>query len=226
MNSSLLMSQAVEYMLAHGIDEQTIFLVLIVPIIATIIAFARQIIGVKTFGIYPSTIITLSFLAIGLKLGLLFFLLILAAGTLTRVAGQRVRLLYMPRMALVLIAISLMIFFLIFVSSVLEQPAITGLSILPILLLVVLTEKFIAAQIDQSSQAAIKLTIETLALSIVCYFLASWPWFRQALLGYPEIVLATIVMNFLVGRWSGLRLVEYIRFRDVIKHAGPRHNQP
>lgn len=218
------MSQAVQYMVNQGVALNTIFLILIVPIIATIIAFARQIIGLKTFGIYPSTIITLSFLATGWKLGLLFFIIILSAGTITRVAGKRIRLLYMPRMALVLIIISLVIFFLLFIGTVLNQPTITNLSIFPILLLVVLTEKFIAAQIDQGSQTAVKLTVETLALSIVCYFVASWGMFRTLLLGYPELVLLTILINFLIGRWSGLRLIEYIRFRDIINHA--KQNQP
>ncbi len=219
-----IMSQAVQYMVNQGVALNTIFLILIVPVIATIIAFARQIIGLKTFGIYPSTIITLSFLATGLQLGLLFFVIILAAGTATRLAGKRIRLLYMPRMALVLIIISLVIFFLLFVGTVLDQPTITNLSIFPILLLVVLTEKFIAAQIDQGSQTAIKLTVETLALSIVCYVIASWEIFRTLLLGYPELVLLTILINFLIGRWSGLRLIEYIRFRDIIAHA--KQTQP
>jgi hypothetical protein len=37
-------------------------------------------------------------------------------------------------------------------------------------------------------------------------------------LAYPEIVLLAIVVNFGLGRWTGLRVVEYFRFREVFRH--------
>ncbi len=56
------MSQLITYMVAQGVPKETVVLILMLPIVATIIAFARQVIGVKGFGIYTSLIITFAFL--------------------------------------------------------------------------------------------------------------------------------------------------------------------
>jgi hypothetical protein len=37
-------------------------------------------------------------------------------------------------------------------------------------------------------------------------------------LAYPETILVTFPVNLFLGRWTGLRVVEYFRFREVFKH--------
>ncbi|GAG16586.1 unnamed protein product, partial [marine sediment metagenome] len=78
------LSYSINYLINKGVAIDNIFLLLMLPVIATLIAFLRQILGIKTFGIYTPTIITLSFIATGLKYGLSIFLIILAMATLLR----------------------------------------------------------------------------------------------------------------------------------------------
>ncbi len=59
-------------MINQGVSEEAIILLLMLPIVATIIAFSRQVIGIKGFGIYTPLIISFAFLATGLKYGLAF----------------------------------------------------------------------------------------------------------------------------------------------------------
>jgi hypothetical protein len=37
------------------------------------------------------------------------------------------------------------------------------------------------------------------------------------MLSFPELILALIGINIMVGRWAGFRLFEYLRFADLIK---------
>ena len=83
----------------------------------------------------------------------------------------------------------------------------------------IITERFISAQIEQGYKAALKLVAETLILSVVCYFIANWEAFRVLMLGYPELIFLTLLINFLIGRWTGLRLREMYRFRKVLQHV-------
>jgi hypothetical protein len=39
------------------------------------------------------------------------------------------------------------------------------------------------------------------------------------MLGHPELIFVFLLINIILGRWTGLRLFEYIRFREVLKHA-------
>ena len=48
-----------------GVPDGTVVLMLMLPIVVTIIAFFRQVIGIKAFGIYTPALITFAFAAIG-----------------------------------------------------------------------------------------------------------------------------------------------------------------
>ena len=92
-----------------------------------------------------------------------------------------------------------------------------GVVIFPILIMITLVEKFIAIQIEKGTKAAFVLAIETLLISIIGYFVASWSFLIQALIYWPWIVIFTIPLNILLGKWTGLRLSEYLRFKEVMK---------
>jgi hypothetical protein len=67
---------------------------------------------------------------------------------------------------------------------------------------------------------AVMLTIETILLSLFCFYLTSWQWLQNIILKYPfGVLLFTLAVNILLGRWTGLRLTEYIRFRKIIEYA-------
>ncbi len=209
-------------MISQGVSEEAITLLLMLPIVATIIAFARQVIGIKGFGIYTPLIISFAFLATGLKYGLAFFIIIILVGTLARLAVKRFRLLYLPRMAIVLTAVALSILIVFLEGAYSGRNGLTAASIFAIVVMITLVEKFIASQIERGRKEAIILTIETLILSIVCYLIAIWPWLRVFVLTYPFlIILGTILINILLGKWTGLRISEYARFRKVIKSIEP-----
>jgi len=207
------------YMVSKGVPLNTIYLILILPVIASIVAFSRQVIGFKALGIYTPSIIAVLFLALGLKYGLAIFLITLLIGTLGRLLGRKVRLAYLPKMAIVITLVGLGIFAMFLLGSMLGKNGLVGISIFPILIMVLLTEKFITVQVEQGNKRAIMLIGETMFLSIVCYLLANWSPLKNFILYYPEIILLTIVFNLLVGRWTGLRLMEYYRFRKVIQNV-------
>jgi len=79
-------------------------------------------------------------------------------------------------------------------------------------------EKFVAAQIEKGNKAAMILAVETLVISLVGYYLASWPLLIKGIVSFPWMILITIPINIYLGKWDGLRLNEYIRFRDILKN--------
>ncbi len=211
------MSRALNFMINKGVPINSVFLILMLPIMATVIAAARQLVGLKAFGIFAPTVVALSFLATGLNYGIALFLIVILLGTLARLMARRIKLLYLPRMALVLSIVALAIFALYFLGAWLGATGLIAISIFPILIMTVLTEHFISVQIEQGYKAALKLTFETLFLSLLGYWIGDWSWFRTTILAYPELVLLTVVLNILLGKFAGLRLTEFLRFRSVFK---------
>lgn len=207
-------------MIANGVPRETIVLLLMLPVIATVIAFARQVIGIRGFGIYTPLILSFALLTTGLKYGLTFFAVILATGTLARFVVKRFRLLYLPRIAIVLIAVAIATLAVFLGGAYSGKTGIMNISIFAILIMITLVEKFITAQIERGADKAITLTIETLLLSIICYWIISRPWLQNMTLSFPlTVVLGSIIINIVLGKWTGLRFSEYFRFKEVIKHV-------
>lgn len=213
------LSYLINYLINKGVAIDNLFLLLMLPIIATLIAFLRQILGIKTFGIYTPTIITLSFIATGLKYGLTIFVIILLVATLLRFLLRRFKLLYLPRMAIVLCVVALVLLLLFMIGAYFDRTGMISLSILPILVLIIMVEKFIAVQIEKGGTTAVLLSLETILVSVICYWIVNWEWFKTLILSYPELVLLTIVINIVLGKWTGLRLSEYFRFKSLLKKS-------
>lgn len=212
------MSYTMNIMINRGVPVNSLYLILMLPVMATIIAAARQLVGIKAFGIFAPTVIALSFLSLGIRNGVVVFFMIIIVGMLARLLMKRFRLLYLPRMALVLSFLACSIFAMFFVAAEFQKTGFLSIAIFPILIMTVLTEHFISVQIEQGFSTALKLTLETLALSMIGYLIGNWTFFRTTMLAYPELVLITFPFNYMLGKFSGLRLTEYIRFRKVFKN--------
>jgi len=211
-------SPIIKFFLSEGVPFETVILILMLPIIATLIAFLRQVVGIKAFGIYTPLIITFAFLATnGLKYGIAIFVAVLLAGLLMRFVLKPFRLLYLPRVAIMLSVVSLLILLLLVFGGGLKRTGLAAVSIFPILIMITLVEKFVAVQIEKGNRTAVILAFETLIISIAGYYLASWEPLIRFLASHPWTILFTIPVNILLGKWTGLRLSEYIRFKEVLK---------
>ncbi|MBU3923226.1 hypothetical protein KJ684_03285 [Patescibacteria group bacterium] len=214
------MTSIVQYMTTHGVPELSLVFFLVIPIAATVITFARQILGVKSFGLYIPLITTLAFLSIGIKYGVFLFVITVVIGSILRFFLRKTHLLYLPRTALTLITITICVYILFAFAIYFGETNFIQISVFPVLLLIILSEKFIATQIRLGNKKATIITIETLLLSIVSYYLITWPFLQNIVLAYPLItIVLLIVINVWFGKWEGLRLTEYFRFDKVIKRT-------
>jgi len=142
--------------------------------------------------------------------------MILCIGTIARMVLKKLRLLYLPRVALVLTLVSFAMLALLSASTYYRTLNLIGVSIFPILILIVLVEEFVKVQMEEGTKTATFITTETLAIAIVGYYVVQTSFVRNFVLSYPEIVLITVLINYILGRWHGLRLLEYYRFRNVL----------
>jgi hypothetical protein len=45
-------------------------------------------------------------------------------------------------------------------------------------------------------------------------------WLQTLLMAYPEIIFALVLINILLGKWTWMRLIEYMRFKVLINKLG------
>lgn len=219
------LSFLVNYLISAGIPASVILLVLMLPVIATLVAFLKQVVGVTTFGVYTPSVLTLSFLAIGWKLGIIVLCVVVLASILIRKILRRYRLAYTPRLAIVLSFVALAIFAAIVVLTWLAPfgayfriADLIAASIFPMLIMSTLAEKFVSIQSEKGSRSAIHMFGELLLVSLACYLVVGqWSGFQTLMLAHPEIILLFIICDVMLGKFTGLRITEYVRFREVLQ---------
>jgi len=220
------MSLLVQQIIDFGVSEGTLALILMLPVVASFIAFSRQIIGIRGLGIYITLIIAYAFVATKLKYGLVIFLLVIVTGSLARLLLKKTKLLYLSRMAIILTTVALAIFLMFLFGSYLSVGGLQIISIFPILIMILMVERFVSIQIERGQKMAIFLTLETLALAIIAYYIINWSWLQQTLLEYPIMsFLILFFFNFLLGKWTGLRLTEYFRFKELMEYLEVSKNK-
>ncbi len=212
-----ILSVLVNYLLAHGISGQTVILLLMLPVIATIFAFFKQVVGITTFGLYTPTIVTLSFMVLGWWIGIISLLYIIAMGYMTRSLMKRWSLLYIPKVAIILTVVSATLLALVALGAAYGL-TFTRETIFILLILSTLAENFLQLKTEEGWWSALFGIGETVLGAFVCIAIVQWQLFQSLILAYPELLLITIVINVILGRWTGLRLVEYFRFREVFRH--------
>lgn len=214
-----MMSTLVNFMIANGIPSNTIVLLLMLTVIVTIITFIKQIIGFGTLGIYSTSIITLSFLALGLQAGLTIIAVIVVTGVIFRKILDRFRLLYNPRVAVILCLSTIVILGLLAFGSYFDSKEIASMAVFPMLVMTTMAEKFTNALSGRGFKRAVVSIFETVAVSLICYSAVESQYLQTFILAYPEIILVFILINIFLGKWTGLRLTEYFRFREVMQHT-------
>jgi len=210
-------SPIVGYFVHQGVPLVTAILLLMFPIIATMIAFLRQVVGIKAFGIYTPSIIIFAFFATGIKYGVALFVSVILVGMAVRFILKRFRMLYLPRIAITLSTVALAMLLMLALGGSLQRTGLAAVSIFPLLIMITLVEKFIATQIEKGNKTAFYLALETLVISIAGYYLLKWGFLVRLVVAYPWIILLTIPINIILGKWTGLRISEYLRFREVFK---------
>ena len=92
------------------------------------------------------------------------------------------------------------------------------LSIFPLLILILLAENFIEVQMSKSQREAMELTVESLVMAVGASAVVSLEVVQRLVLSYPEwYVISVAAFNIFVGRYVGLRLLELVKFRELLR---------
>jgi len=203
--------------ISNGVPANIIVLILLFPLITSVISFSRHVIGLKGFGVYTPAVLAVAFVSTGIVNGILLFVIVLLAALLMRKLLSRLNLQYLPRTAMLLWGVSLITLAVLIGASFSQFSSLFIINIFPLLIIMLLTENFMESQLASSQSEALQLTIETLVTAVVCSLIIGSDLIQKYVILQPELTLLIVAMvNIIVGRYAGLRLLEWVRFRSVI----------
>jgi len=202
---------------SEGVSPNTLVLLFLFPLVAGMVAFSRQVLGVSGFGIITPALLSVAFLSTGGLAGLVLLFFIMAAATLGRMAIKKVKVPYLPKLSILIWLVSMAVLGLLLMSPAIGLKQLMSVGIFPIMLFVLLAETFIEAQITRSFATSFWMTLETVVLAFIAYKLMSSPWIQAQVIVHPELsVISILSVDYLIGRYKGLRLMEIWRFRKLL----------
>ena len=212
------LQQAIRQAVEKGVSANTIVLVLLFPLVAGLIAAARHLLGLTGFGIFVPAMLSVAFLATGIRVGMLMFLVIWALAAVSRKLTNWLKLQYLPRMALLMWFVSLGVLGVLLGAVNVGLGEVSAVSIFPIMILMLLTENFIEVQTGKSQREAFQVMLQTIGMALAGAILMRLDGVQKFVLLNPEISLLMIgLFDVYVGRYVGLRALEYVKFKKLLK---------
>lgn len=198
--------------------HEVMSLMLLLPLGALITAIFRNIIGIRTLGTFAPALLAMSFIYAAWGTGVVILFTVLIAGYAGRYFLDRLHLLMVPRSSIILTLIILCVVFCISLIDYMSSPE-GGVRavLLPLVILTILIERFFVTAEEDGTAFAIQLVVGTLVVATFCYLILRLSRVGEILLVYPELHFFTIAAFIWIGRYSGYRLVELWRFRDMVK---------
>jgi hypothetical protein len=87
--------------------------------------------------------------------------------------------------------------------------------------LAISAERFFLLLTEKGATTAFKSLGGTLLVMSACYAVMNSLALQILLIGFPELLLCIVALDIYLGRWIGIRLLEYRRFRAILFPAAP-----
>lgn len=203
-----------------GLSAQSAMIFVLLPFCSLMIAFLRNIVGLKTFGTFMPMLIAAVCVYTQLIPGLVTFSVILVFAFAGHFLLEKLHILKVPRLAAIMTLISMMTLALTHYQG--ERIGLTS-GILALFPAVIIT--FTADRINDMSShhdftGIIKNSLGTLLTIAVCYLSFKSVVLQSLFVIYPEFLLLVLAGLIYIGSWTGIRLSELLRFSSLLQAGG------
>lgn len=205
----------VQWLVQAGLPANTVYLILLTPILALMVSFVRVVIGLPTLDMLVPIALSFALVAVGINIGLLVLGVILLASYISKRSLTKIRIMFYPKRSLAMFFLAIGVFIALTAGLALEFERILTVSIFPILILILLGDQIVSVLLHKSVYQTILITGTTITLGVFGYILAVSSSMQNLLILYPELVYLVLPLNILIGRYFGLRVLELFRFRGV-----------
>jgi hypothetical protein len=200
--------------------QTSLRLLLVFPVGAFIVAIIRNVVGVVTFGTFLPVLIAFALRQFDILSGLGLVVTVLGVGVVGRLALEWLRLLLVPRLAILLCLVILTVTGFALIARSTEIRELLAGVLFPIVILTMLIERYSIAIAEEGWRPASARLAWSLAAIVAVY-----PAFRSVLIGhlmftFPELVLCIMGVLVWIGGYTGYRLSDLLRFRLLARSEG------
>jgi hypothetical protein len=198
-------------------EQRLVEFLLLLPIAALIVCLYRNAIGLSSFGTFAPALVGLAFRELRSIPGILVFVSILLLGWLLRRALDHFHLLQVPRVAFMLSLVVVVLITAIVTANFGDLPATRYVSLFPMVILTGMIERFWTLEAEDGTASSFQTLLSTVVISTSIALVLSIPALVEQMFCYPETLGIIMAVQLLLGRYTGYRLTELFRFRELMQ---------
>ncbi|MBI5467599.1 MAG: UUP1 family membrane protein [Deltaproteobacteria bacterium] len=199
-----------------GISQNLLKIMLMIPLGALVTVVFRNVIGLETFGTFLPALIAAAARETGLLWGVVGFVMVILVSALARKVLDWLHLLHSPKMAIMLTTVVVVMLSTTVAGVRLGLFDLAHITLFPIAIMAITAERFAILETEQGIKKAAMITLATIVVISACYAVMDSLFLQSMFLAFPELLLVVIAINMWLGKWIGMRLMEFIRFRRLI----------
>ena len=169
-------------------------------------------------GTFMPVLVALAFRETHLVAGLALFLIVVSAGLSIRVALAHLRLLLVPRLTSVLVIVIGLMLGISLLSAKLGIEQGLSIALFPMVILTMTIERMSIVWDERGPAMAIKELLGSILVATCAYFAMTEPHCQYLMFVFPELLLVVLSLCLLFGAYTGYRLSELIRFKDLTQN--------
>lgn len=194
--------------------QETFRILLLVPIGALLISILRNFVGFPTFGVFMPVLMALAFRSTGPLYGLAIFTGVVGIGYFLRNALDNMRLLLVPRLSVMLTVVISVLTVMALLGNKVGMREFMAVGLLPFVILTMVIERFFVMVEESGIRTAIKTALGSAAVALITFAILHFEQLQLTFFIYPELLFAVAACQLLMGRYTGYRLSELVRFKS------------
>jgi len=199
-----------------GVSQNLLKILIMLPFGAFVVVIFRNVIGLETFGTFLPALIAAAARETGLLWGLVGFVLIILIASMMRKLLDWVRLLHSPKMAIILTTVVVVMLIMTLLSVQFGLFDLAHVTLFPIAILAITAERFAIIEAEQGWVKALQISAMTIIVICACYVVMDSLFLQSMVLAFPETLFLIVALNLWLGKWIGMRVSEFYRFRRLI----------
>lgn len=200
--------------LALPVSERAVFrYIVLIPLGAFIVVLMRNLIGIPTLGTFMPVLLALALLEIKPVQGILMFTILVGAGLWFRFLLSRMNLLVVPRVAACVVIVTLLMMLLSVVSYQLGYSVGIKITLFPMIIIAWTLERMSLIWEEEGKRSAFTQVSGSVIVAVAAYYFMKVDQIQYWAFFFPELLLVLLAMILLVGRYTGYRVSELIRFK-------------
>ncbi|MCB1131041.1 MAG: UUP1 family membrane protein [Verrucomicrobiae bacterium] len=204
----------VSTILGLPLSERAVFrYIVLIPLGAFVVVLLRNIVGIPTLGTFMPVLIALALLEIPLARGLIMFSVLIGAGLWFRFLLSRLNLLVVPRVAACVVIVTLLMMLMSVIGYRMGMAGGVQITLFPMIILAWTIERMSLIWEEEGKRSAIIQVGGSLLVAVFAFFFMRIGQVQYWSFYFPELLLVLLAGILMIGRYTGYRLSELIRFK-------------